>query len=57
MENGRLVNNKLTIPSSLRKYFVKSKNPYDQIEPRVYKRKSQYESDLDGKKHKKIGFS
>lgn len=40
MENGRLVNNKLTIPSALRKYFVKSKNPYDIVESRVYKRKS-----------------
>lgn len=42
MDNGRLINNRLTIPSSLRKYFVKLKNPYFDIEPRVYKNKNQY---------------
>lgn len=36
MDNGRLVNNKLTIPSTLRKYFVKSKNSFENVEPRVY---------------------
>lgn len=50
MDNGRLVNNKLTIPSTLRKYFVKSQNNYEQIEPRVYQNKGEYQSLYDKKK-------
>lgn len=57
MRNGRLVNNKLTIPSSLRKYFVKEKNPYGKVSPRVFKNKSQYEMVTGKPMRQKMGFS
>lgn len=58
MKNGRLVNNRLTIPSSLRKYFIQSKKPYANVKSRVYQSKSQYQPIYGPyRPKKKMGFS
>lgn len=57
LKNGRLVNNRLSVPPSLMKYFVKKSDPYDKVEARVYKPRSEYEPNMKHLKHKKIGFS
>lgn len=57
LKNGRLINNRLSIPPSLMKYFVKKDNRYEDVESRVYKRKSEYSPTNTNKYRKKIGFS
>ena len=54
MKNGRIVNDKLTVPVSLRKYFIKSSDPYSHVKPRVYDTKKEYQPKYPYFKSKKL---
>ena len=41
-KNGKLEQDKLNVPDSLKKYFIKQQNQYDNVEPRVMNEKQGY---------------
>lgn len=54
MKNGRIIDNKLTVPISLRKYFIKTSDPYSHVKPRVYNTKKEYQPKYPYFKTKKL---